>query len=142
MIPNQTVKFIPEGAVMIQADSQDTRYQVRFSNRNHISFSDAGPDQGGQHKGFRPHELLEAALASSMNMTLRMAADKRAIPLTGARVIVSLNRTNPDEPVFNYSVELQGPLSDMQKELLLLALDTCPIRATITKPLGFRLSKR
>ena len=127
---------------MIHADSQDTRYQTRFTNGNHISVADSGPDKGGQHKGFRPHELLEAALATCMNMTLRMVAEKRTIPLTGSRVTVKLDRSNPDEPVFNYSIELQGPLDDMQKKLLLLAVEKCPVRATLSKPLHFKLDTK
>lgn len=124
---------------MIKADSQEAKYQTRFSNRNHISVADAGPDKGGQYKGFRPHELLEAALATCMNMTLRMAADKHEIPLESAQVTVSLNRRNPDEPAFEYKVDLSGPLTDVQKKLLMVSLEKCPVRDTLSKPLGFRL---
>lgn len=127
---------------MIHADSQDAKYQTRFTNGNHFSTADAGPDKGGQHKGFRPHELLEAALATCINMTLRMAADKRAIPLTGARVSVSLNRNNPEAPVFEYSVDLQGPLDDMHRALLMLSLEQCPVRTILSKPVGFRLLEK
>lgn len=55
---------------------------------------DTTPDKEGANHGFRPHELLEAASASCMNMTLRMYAEIHAIPLAGMSVAVWLNPNN------------------------------------------------
>jgi len=112
-----------------------------FTNGEHSSASDTTPDKGGGNLGFRPHELLEAALANCMNMTLRMAAEKQAIPLSGASVTVSLNRNTPEGPTFEYSVELGGSLSEAQKEQLLSSLESCPVRNTLSQPLHFRCSE-
>ena len=40
--------------------------------------SDNTPDKGGKGAGFRPHELLEAALACCMNMSVRMYAESHS----------------------------------------------------------------
>ena len=120
---------------MIRADSQPTRYHTAFTNGTHRSTSDTTPNKGGGNLGFRPHELLEAALATCMNMTLRMAADKQGIPLSSVSVTVSLNREEPGKPVFEYSVELGGALSEAQRSRLLLAVDTCPVRNMLSHPL-------
>ena len=127
---------------MIRADSQSTNYQTDFTNGAHRSTSDTTPDKGGANLGFRPHELLEAALATCMNMTMRMVADKHGIPLSGVSVTVSLNRAEPRTPVFEYSVQFSEALSEAQKSRLLSAVDTCPVRNTLSHPLHFRRHDR
>ena len=123
---------------MIRANSQPARYLTQFTNGEHVCASDTTPDKGGGNLGFRPHELLEAALASCMNMTLRMIAEKHDIPVSGVSVAVSLNRSAAEGPTFEYSVEFRSLLSQDQKEQLLSALDSCPVRTTLSKPLHFR----
>jgi len=118
---------------MIRTDSQREHYLTHFTNGEHTAASDTTSDKGGGNRGFRPHELLEAALASCMNMTLRMYARKHDIPLAGASVLVSLNREAPAGPTFMYRAELHGPLSDAQRSQLLASLENCPVRATLSK---------
>src|SRR5580658_9505885 len=120
---------------MIHADSQPDPFLTRFTNGEQIASSDTTPDKGGGSRGFRPHELLEAALATCMNMSIRMYAQKHEIPLAGASVIVSLNRSTPEGPTFVYRIELHGSLSDMQKGRLLSSVEHCPVRTTLSKSL-------
>lgn len=122
---------------MIRADSQATNYQTEFTNGAHRSMSDTTADKGGANRGFRPHELLEAALATCMNMTLRMAAEKHAIPLSSVSITVSLNRKEPEAPVFEYNVQFGGALSETQKSQLLAAVGKCPVRNTLSQPMRF-----
>ncbi len=122
---------------MIRADSQPTNYHTEFTNGAQRSMSDTTLDKGGANRGFRPHELLEAALATCMNMTVRMAADKHGIPLSCVSVTVSLNRAEPRTPVFEYSVQFGGALSEAQQSQLLAVIETCPVRNTLSHPLRF-----
>jgi putative redox protein len=122
---------------MICAKSESTRYQTRFSDGEHEGFSDTTADKGGQHSGFRPHDLLEAALAACVNMTVRMYADNHGIPLRGVTTNVSLDRTHPDETVFRYDVELDGELTAEQQDRLFHAANACPIRKTLSKRIRF-----
>ncbi len=87
---------------MIHAHSQPAKYLVHFTDGDQVATADTTLEKGGASRGFRPHALLEAALASCMNMTLRMAADQHAIPLSNVSVTVSLKRTNPSAPLFEY----------------------------------------
>jgi len=122
---------------MITATSQAQNYATQFSNGYAEAESDTTPDKGGKGIGFRPHELLEAALANCMNMTLRMAAEKYRIPLSGVSVSVSLNRQNPETKIFEYRVEFPDSLQDVEKQHLLSALERCPVRKTLSSPLEF-----
>lgn len=119
------------------ADSHDIRYRARFTNGAHTAVSDTTEDKGGGGSGFRPHDLLEAALACCINMTLRMYADRHAIPLSGVTTRVTLNRTNSEEAIFEYEIELRGSLSQDQRDRLLEAAKKCPVRQTLSKRIGF-----
>lgn len=126
---------------MIWAKSESTNYLTTFTNGEQVAQSDTTPAKGGGNLGFRPHELLEAALAGCMNMTLRMAAEKHAIPLAGAVVTVSLDRGAPEGPTFEYQVELRGEITEAQREHLLASLASCPVRNTLSQALHFRLQE-
>lgn len=120
---------------MIYANSQSEPYLTQFTNGEHSAGADTTSTKGGGGRGFRPHELLEAALAACMNITLRMSAQRHGIPLVGASVRVCLNRDAPDGPTFLYHTELHGSLSDAHRRQLLASLETCPVRTTLSGPL-------
>jgi putative redox protein len=122
---------------MICATSQPARYQTRFSDGEHQGISDVTADKGGRHSGFRPHDLLAAALASCVNIAVRMCADGHAIPLRSVATKVSIGRSHPDEVVFRYEVDLDGELTPVQKDELLHAASACPVRRTLSKRIRF-----
>lgn len=122
---------------MIQANSENLPYLVSVTNGPNAFVSDTTTDKGGSGDGFRPHELLEAALASCMNMTIRMFAEKYSIPLHSVSTTVELDRSNPDETIFNYKLDLAGPLSDDQRQHLIRAVQHCPVWQTLSKKLSF-----
>jgi putative redox protein len=122
---------------MIHCTSEPSRYQTRFSDGAHHGISDTTADKGGSHSGFRPHDLLEAALATCVNMTVRMYADSHAIPLRTVATTVNLDRSHPDEVVFRYEVELDGDLTPEQRDKLSNAASACPVRRTLSKKLRF-----
>jgi putative redox protein len=122
---------------MICAKSELTRYKTRFSDGEHECISDTTADKGGGASGFRPHHLLEAALATCVNMTVRMYAENHGIPLRGVTTNVSLDRTPPDEVVFRYEVALDGELTAEQQSKLIQAAGACPVRKTLSKRIKF-----
>jgi putative redox protein len=122
---------------MIVSSSDESRYKTLFTNGCHKSFSDTTSDKGGANSGFRPHDLLEAALACCMNITLRWHADKQGIPLAGVTTEVNLNRGAPDETIFEYKVNLDGPLTDEQRQILLNVAESSHVRRTLSKKISF-----
>lgn len=122
---------------MIYTTNETANYLTRVTNGEHVVYADTTFEKGGKDRGFRPHELLEAALASCMNMAVRMRAAQYGIPLSRLSVKVALNRENADEATFEYQIELPENLTDNQKELLLTASENCPVRRTLSMPLCF-----
>lgn len=124
---------------MIVSESQHEKYQTLFTNEMYSAYADTTKEKGGCEQGFRPHELLEAALACCMNMSLRMRAEKLCIPLKEVKVQVSLNRENPEQPTFEYHVSFENSLSKEDEQTLLQALECSSVRSTLSKPLSFKL---
>jgi putative redox protein len=85
---------------MITSSSQAERYKTLFSTGKHQAYSDATSDKGGRNNGFRPHELLEAALASCINMPVRMHGDQHGIPLKRVITKVVLGRGSAERAIF------------------------------------------
>ena len=112
-------------------------YQVRFSNGVVEAVCDATTDKGGGGQGFRPHELLEAALGSCTAMMLSMYAQNHGIPLEGATVTVTLSRDNPGVTAFACDIELRGDLDEDQRRRLLRAARACPVRKTLSNTIVF-----
>ncbi len=122
---------------MIVSTSKAPPYKTMFSDGVHEAISDTTLDKGGGNSGFRPHDLLEAALASCVNMTVRMYADSRSMALAGVKTKVNLDRSDPQAAVFRYEIELDGDLTESDREKLLRAAAACPVRRTLSKEIRF-----
>lgn len=123
---------------MITCKSEESRYRAVFSNDRHTAYTDVIKDNEVGGSGFRPHDLLEAALAACLNIWVRIYADKHNIPLSGISSQVTLDRSLPDETVFEYSMDFQGVLSKEQREKLIKVAKTCPVHKTLSKKISFR----
>ena len=124
---------------MIVSVSAKTPYATIFTDGKREATCDTIPDKGGSGSGFRPLDLLEAAFACCLNITIRRYADKHKIPLAEAKVSVSLNRdNNPEQTVFEYGIELQGDLTAEQRQKLMELAALCTVKKTLSKQISFR----
>ncbi len=122
---------------MIVSSSGESRYKTFFTNGSQKAFSYTTSDKGGANSGFRPHDLLEAALACCMNITLRWYADNHGIPLSGVTTEVRLNRGISGETIFEYKVKPNGPLTEEQRQILLNVVESSHVRRTLSKKISF-----
>lgn len=123
---------------MITATGRCIPFQTEFTNGTILSCADAATDKGGGGEGFRPHELLEAALASCLNMTIRMCAVQHSIPLTSVNTVVRLDRSAPEEVLFEYEISFAETMAEADRNLLMDAVRSCPVRNTLSKSIRFR----
>src|SRR3954468_21125485 len=99
---------------MIQSSLRGTPHQVAFTNGDHSAVADIPREKGGAGRGFGPHELLEAALATCMTSTVQKYAAEPHFPLASAAAEVRIDRTHPPEVALVYFLTLGGPLSEDQ----------------------------
>jgi putative redox protein len=123
---------------MIRTTSEEPGFLTRFTNGSASGFSDIATERGGTGTGFRSHELLEAALATCVNMTVRVYARTLGLPLEHVSTEVQLDRSSANESIFRYRVDLKGDrLSSQQRAKLLNAARACPVRKTLSKGIRF-----
>jgi putative redox protein len=117
---------------MIQCSSQSDTYQATFTNGGHTTVADVPREKGGEGRGFGPHELLEAALATCMTISIHKYAVKHGLPVDGVTSEVSIDRSMPGEVALEYSLKFDGQLLDDQIEQLREAARNCPVARTLT----------
>lgn len=119
---------------MIRCTSGDDPWQCTVTNGDDVATADT-TTRNGAGDGFGPHELLEAALASCLAMTVRMEADEADVDLESVTTAVSIRR-DADLTAFEYAIDLDG-VTGQEAEALRDAASRCPVRRTLSKRLDF-----
>ena len=108
----------------------DGPLQQKLSTGDLHFLSDAETSKGGNGTGPTPHEFLGAALAACTSMTLKMYAGRKSMNLENAIVTVDIERID-DVEVYTRDVQLQGSLSEEEKNRLIEIANKCPIYKAI-----------
>ena len=122
---------------MIKTKNTNTDFHCVITNDRFSLDSDATIFKGGLGNGFRPHELLEAALASCISITIRMIAKEKKISIDKVETQVEVDRTQSDKSVFRYTISLDSNLNYKDKEFLMNIIDSCAVKQTLTRQLMF-----
>jgi putative redox protein len=122
---------------MIQAKAANSQFLTELTNGRQVIHSDVLVDKGGEDAGFGPHELLEAALASCIQITLKMGALKYGFDLGQTSCQVSLDRSVPERTVFVYQLNLDPGLTEEQQAHVRRFASRCPVRKTLSAEIGF-----
>jgi len=97
---------------------------------------DTTEEKGGTGKYTRPHDLLEAALASCMNIILQKEAEKLELRDIKFETEVILNRENPEEANFEYSYKI---IANKDYENLRDIFDKALLNSSVRKTLSRRI---
>lgn len=122
---------------MVKFKSADQKYQCNLDNEPNI-LVDITADKGGSGSGIRPYELLEGALASCMNISLRIQAEKEGIQLKKVETTVSLNRNIEGKTVFEYECIILDELDKPTTEKIKSILQHCLIRKILSSQIEFK----
>ena len=119
---------------MIIAKSREEKFLTEISDGTHSASIDAPESHGGAGAGLSPFALLEASLASCLNITLRVYAQTHGIDLGPVETTVSVTRGQGDS-TFEYSVKLPEDLAPEQTKRLRAALKGCPVHNLFKNPI-------
>ena len=117
---------------MIRSHSIGVPHRVEFTNGETTAVADVPKDKGGAGCGFGPHELVEAALATCLTISVEMCAAENGIPLDSVEAKVRLDRSLPCGVQLIYSLTFRGAITEEQRNLLRTAASQCPVQRTLT----------
>lgn len=137
---------VPTGAVEreagVQARIGEKGYTTAIQAGRHRLVADEPRADGGEDQGPAPYDYLLGALGACTAMTLRMYADRKGWPLTGAAVRLKHSRIHAadcaecrtregrlDQIV--REISLHGPLNADQRQRLLEISERCPVHRTL-----------
>ena len=117
----------------IQASIGTENYTTTLVSQTGLSIlADEPVAHGGQNKGFSPHELLAASLASCTTITLRMYADRKGWRTEGLQVMVSLERDlKLSITALHCQIALPTDMPAEQQARLLEIAQHCPIHKVL-----------
>jgi putative redox protein len=99
--------------------------------------SDTTADKGGNENGIRPHDILATAFASCLNLSVRIACNKKNISIENVTTRVGLVREDL-KTIFTYQIEFDDQISTDTRNEITKMVENCPVRQTLSKPIEFQ----
>ncbi|WP_447756464.1 bifunctional alpha/beta hydrolase/OsmC family protein [Sphingopyxis fribergensis] len=125
----------PDGGGVLAEETGGGRFQLAMRSGVHSFFADEPVSQGGLDTGLAPYELVSAGLAACTTMTMRLYAERKGYNLAKARTIVTHDKRSDQKPddIFTRTIELEGELSDEEREKILAIAERCPVDLTLVR---------
>jgi len=111
------------------------RYQQTIQVGAHQLLADEPADMGGGDAGPAPYDFLLAALGACTSITLRMYAERKALPLTRISVALRHEKIEIDGKAIDRierEITLEGDLSDELRTRMLEIAEKCPVYRTLS----------
>lgn len=106
----------------------------RIKIGEHQLIADLAKSAGGDDIGVGPHDLFDASVAACKAMTLQLFAKRKDIPLDAVNLQLTRDDSQERAGIYRLTVELEleGDLTQEQKQQLLEVADKCPIHKLMT----------
>ncbi|WKE64656.1 OsmC family protein [Gallaecimonas kandeliae] len=97
-------------------------------------YSDMPEPQGGEGSAPEPHDYFDLSLGACKALTAILYARHKGMALDGLTVTVHRDDSEERQGLYRLAVtlELQGQLTDAEKERLVTIADRCPIHKLMT----------
>ena len=138
-----------ESGTVVVEESPDGRYRQSMQSGSHELVADEPISVGGNDAGPSPYEYVLLGLGACTNMTVRMYAERKQIPLEKVRVRLSHQKVHAQDCAdcatkegkideITREITLEGALSDEQRQRLLEIANKCPVHRTLTSEIKIR----
>jgi putative redox protein len=135
------------GEVVVTEGNQ--RFLREITSDDHAWLGDEPKRVGGDNLGPDPYEHLLAALGTCTSMTMRMYAIRKSWPLDHVSIRLTHSRKYADDcaeceeserriEVIKRAIDIEGDLTDAQRQRLLEIADRCPVHRTLEGTLAIR----
>lgn len=131
-----------DGGVEVRIGQEKYRTEVVANGQTLVV--DEPVEVGGAGGAPTPYDLLLGSIGACTAMTLRMYADRKGWPLERVTVRLRHARSHAQDCAdcatkhvglnqIERELEMEGPLTDEQRERLLQIADRCPVKQTLER---------
>jgi uncharacterized OsmC-like protein/alpha/beta superfamily hydrolase len=139
---------VTHGNVLVRETGKGP-FQQEVLAAGHRLLADEPVSVGGTDTGMSPYELLLASLGACTAMTIRMYADRKALPLDRVSVRLHHEKIHAEDCAdcetregrideIERTIELTGDLDDAQRQRLLEISEKCPVHRTLHSEIKIR----
>ena len=144
---------VQEGSDVVVRETRAGRFQQEIKAGRHRLLADEPIETGGLDSGLGPYDLVLAGLGACTSMTLRLYAERKALPLDRVTVRLAHSRIHAADcencetkegmlDRIDRAVTLAGNLDEDQRKRLLEIADKCPVHRTLTSEIDIRTVER
>jgi uncharacterized OsmC-like protein/fermentation-respiration switch protein FrsA (DUF1100 family) len=145
--PPREIESVAPGVVV--TETGEGRFQQLVQAGTHRLLADEPRAVGGLDSGLSPYDLLLAALGACTSMTLRLYAERKALPLERVSVTLQHARIHAADCAncetqegmldrIDRTIRIYGDVDDDQRRRLMEIADKCPVHRTLTSEVEIR----
>ena len=138
-----------DAKTVVVRETGQGRFQQEVTVGTHRFLADEPVEVGGLDSGPGPYDLLLAGLGACTAMTLRLYAERKALPLERVTVRLNHSRIHAADCAdcetkdgmldrIDRAISLRGALDAEQRRRLLEIADKCPVHRTLTSEIDIR----
>jgi putative redox protein len=128
---------------VVVRETRRGKFQQTVTVGPHRLIADEPAAAGGGDTGPGPYDFLLAALGACTSMTLRLYADRKALPLDRVTVALRHSRIHAEDCAecetkagmidrIEREIAMEGKLDPQQRQKLMEIADKCPVHRTLT----------
>src|SRR5579859_477402 len=136
---------------VVVRETRNGKFQQMVSVGPHQLLADEPAAAGGDDTGLAPYDLLLAGLGACTSMTMRLYAERKALPLERTTVTLRHNKIHAEDCAecetkagmldqIERVITMEGALDAEQRKRLLEIADKCPVHRTLTSEVRIRTS--
>jgi putative redox protein len=148
-LPDIAAEIAEDAKLVVVRETRAGRFQQEIKVGRHRLLADEPIAVGGLDSGFGPYDLVLAGLGACTSMTLRLYAERKAIPLDRVIVRLAHSRIHATDcencetregmlDRIERAIELAGTLTEEQRKRLIEIADKCPVHRTLTSEIDIR----
>jgi uncharacterized OsmC-like protein/pimeloyl-ACP methyl ester carboxylesterase len=152
-MPQAKPEFAADLGTVLVSETLQGRFQQEITVGAHRLLADEPVDAGGLDSGLGPYDLLLAALGACTAMTLRLYAERKALPLDHVMVRLTHAKIHAADcescetkegmlDRIERAITFRGVLDEEQRARLLQIADKCPVHRTLTSEIEIKTSEQ
>ncbi len=152
-MPQARPQSAAEAGTVVVSETRQGRFQQEITVGAHRLLADEPVGAGGLDSGLGPYDLLLAALGACTAMTLRLYAERKALPLDHVTVRLTHAKIHAADcescetkegmlDRIERAITFSGALDEGQRARLLEIADKCPVHRTLTSEIEIKTSER